>query len=314
MTKQLVEKYRPSSINGYVFKDELFKSKILEYVNTSKENPNVIPFPNLLLAGRPGTGKTTMAYILCKECNVEKPDIMYVNISRENSVDFIRTKVTNFCSTMPIGLFKVIILDEFDRMSLAGQDALKSMFEVYSDTARFIATANTPEKIITPLHSRFQVFNFQSLDDETFLERMIDILTLEQIEFDVDNLELILNKARPDMRKAINLIDQFTVNGVLQPFKSEDIELNIDLYNDIVNEANKKRYEDMRVLTSQLKIDELEDFLKWLFHNIEVIIDNQDNYGEGYKIIKDALRDRDKVADVEILISATVAELARCNG
>lgn len=314
MLKQLIEKYRPKTIDGYVFKDEFLKNKIISYITKANEHDGSIPFPNLLFGGRAGTGKTTLAYILCNECNVLKSDIMYINASRENNIETVRNKINAFCSTMSVGDFKVIILDEFDRMSLAGQDALKSMFEIYSSTVRFIATANSPEKIIEPLHSRFQVFNFQSVDYDTFLDRLAEILTKENITFDLDNLEKIINKSFPDLRKAINLIDQFTVNGVLTEFVSEDIEINENLFSDILTNGKNKKYLKVRELSSQFRSDELEQFLLWAFRNIEIIVDDPEIYGDAFVIIKEGLKNLKDVADVEIHISSIVAELSRLNG
>ena len=314
MSKQLVEKYRPSTIEGYVFKDEHLKGKVQSYIQKHKNNNGEIPFPNLLLGGRAGTGKTTLAYILCNECGVDKVDIMYINASRESNIETVRTKINGFCSSMAMGDYKVIILDEFDRMSQAGQDALKSMFEVYGSAVRFIATANSPNKIIPPLHSRFQVFNFDALDEGVFLERLISIVESENIFYDIEDLDKIVTKSFPDLRKAINLIDQFTIDGKLVEFVSQDVEINDELFRDIVSAGMSKRYTtEMRVLTSQLQSDEYLQFFQYLFNNLGDIFETSDQQGEALPIIARGMLSIPNAADQEMNVAGIMAELSRLN-
>ena len=316
MTKQLVEKYRPKKLGDYVFKDEHMKNKVISYIKDSHVEGK-IPFPNLLLGGVPGTGKTSLAYLLCNECNVGKTDIMYINASRENNIETVRSKINSFCSTMPYGSYKVVILDEFDRMSMAGQDALKSMFEVYGSSVRFIATANNPEKISEALISRFQVFNFHAIDENTFLDRLAIILTEENISFDITNLDKLVTQSYPDLRKAINLIDQFTIDGELKDVVKEEVEHNEKLFEKLLVEAKNKNYINVRDISSTFRIDELEAFFVWSYKNINIIINNEEYYGDAFKIVSDYLKflvlSGNRPANIEIHVAAFVSELSRLN-
>lgn len=312
MNKQLTEKYRPKTIDEYVFKDEHLKNKVMSYIKASK-NENNIPFPNLLLGGIPGTGKTSLAYLLCYECNVQKSDIMYINASRENNIETVRNKINNFCSTMPMGNFKVIILDEFDRMSLAGQDALKSMFETYISTVRFIATANQPEKVSEALHSRFQVFSFKELDKDIFIDRIGSILISENISFDPENLENIVDNVYPDLRKAINVIDQFTINGELTTYVKQDVELNVNAIEDMITFTKAGKYKKLQEISKTIPPHEIEDFFVYLYRNIETIIDDEDYYGAAFVIIRDALVDLEKKTIPDLHLSATICQLCELN-
>jgi DNA polymerase III delta prime subunit len=101
-------------------------------------------YSTLAFSGAPGVGKTTLAKILIKQLDIDEYDILEINASRENSVDTIREKITNFVATMPFGTFKVVLLDEADYISPNGQAALRGVMETYHASARFILTCNYP--------------------------------------------------------------------------------------------------------------------------------------------------------------------------
>ena len=144
-----VEKYRPNTLDGYVFRDANQKAQIEQWVKSKS-------IPHLLFSGAPGVGKTTLAKILLNLLEVEGTDILEINASRENSVDVIRDKITNFVQTMPFGEFKVVLLDEADYISPNGQAALRGVMEMYHQSARFILTCNYPNRVIPALKmSRF---------------------------------------------------------------------------------------------------------------------------------------------------------------
>ena len=148
--------------------------------------------PHLLLSGTPGIGKTTMAKILVHEIGIEDADVLDVNASRETGIDFIRNKIVPFISSIAWGPFKVVLLDEADRLSPQAQDSLKGIIEEYSNYARFILTCNNPNMVVPALHSRCQQFHFTKLDQTEFTARAATILLDENVEFDVETLDLSL--------------------------------------------------------------------------------------------------------------------------
>ena len=135
MKELWVEKYRPETVQGYVFKDNSQRKQVMSWIKDAG-------IPHLLFSGSPGTGKTTLAKVLIKELNVQGADVMYINASRDNGVEMIRRKISNFSETMPWGEFKVILLDEADHISPEGQAALRGVMEQYHHTVRFILTCN----------------------------------------------------------------------------------------------------------------------------------------------------------------------------
>ena len=107
MKELWTEKYRPRTLNDYVFRDDAQRQQVASWVKSEA-------IPHLLFSGSPGVGKTTLAKILINELGIDDYDVLEINASRENSVDTIRDKITGFVQTMPFGAFKVVLLDEAD--------------------------------------------------------------------------------------------------------------------------------------------------------------------------------------------------------
>ena len=210
MAKELwVEKYRPSTVKDYVFKDNTQRKQVQNWINDGG-------IPHLLFSGSPGTGKTTIAKVLINELSIEDADVLYINASRDNGVEMIRKKITAFSETMPWGDFKVILLDEADHISPEGQAALRGVMEQYHASVRFILTCNYPNMIIPALHSRCQGFHIEKLDQTDFTIRVAEILADNSVEFDIDTLDAMVRANYPDLRKTINTVQMSIADNLLQ--------------------------------------------------------------------------------------------------
>lgn len=151
------ERHRPRKLEDYVFTDDNQRNQIYSWVKEGN-------IPHILLSGSAGVGKTTLAKVLFNELDIDGFDILEINASRDNGVDFIRDRIEGFVSTMPFGKFKVVLLDEADYLSQNAQAVLRGLMETYSSTSRFILTCNLPHKIIPPIHSRCQSFHIDKTD------------------------------------------------------------------------------------------------------------------------------------------------------
>jgi replication factor C small subunit len=171
--------------------------------------------PHLLLCGRAGIGKTTLAKVLIND--VLKSQYLYINSSDETGIDTIRNKVTSFAQTRSIdGGKKIILLDEFDGSSPSAQRILRSVMEEYSETTRFILTANYFSKIIEPIRSRCITININP-DLKGCVSRCFNILKAEKIEIG-DNLPKLVDFVKdryPDIRRMINDLQKSSISGSL---------------------------------------------------------------------------------------------------
>ncbi len=199
-----VEKYRPKDLSTYVGNEHL-KSKVKIYL----ESEDV---PHLLLYGRAGTGKTTLAKIITSNIDC---DMMYINASDENSVDSVRFKIRSFASTVGFKDMKVIILDEADYLTPNAQAALRNLMETFSKHCRFILTCNYVERVIDPIQSRCQSFKVIPPSKKEVAQQMVHILNEEGCKYELDDVALIVNAGYPDIRRVINSAQRQVVNGEL---------------------------------------------------------------------------------------------------
>ena len=262
-----VEKYRPSSLDTYIGNKHL-KSKVSIYLESGD-------LPHLLLYGRAGTGKTTLAKLLVK--NIEC-DYLYINASDENNVDTVRTKVKTFASTMGFKDMKIIILDECDYITPNAQAALRNLMETFSRHCRFILTCNYVERIIDPIQSRCQSFQIVPPSKKEVAIHLSDILTKENVKFEVDDIATIINGAYPDIRKVINTSQRQVINGILR-MDAREIILNdykLQILEILKSSKSKKEtFTEIRQILADAKVTDFADFFRLLY-------DEVDSYGSGH--------------------------------
>lgn len=207
--KQLwVKKYAPATFEEYCFSNKQMRQTLLQILTDND-------IPHLLLAGAAGTGKSTLARLLIEYNEIDKADVLTVDASIDNNVDIIRDRIRTFVTTTGFGDIKIVLLEEADRLSSAAQDTLRELMVRYSDDARFILTANHEHKITDAIKSRVQTYIFASLPAASATKRAVEILTNEGIEFELDDVDRLVNDKLPDMRSVINTMQQFSVNGKL---------------------------------------------------------------------------------------------------
>ena len=209
-----VETFRPQTVKDILMPNNIKK----QFIKMVKQKS----IPNLLLySSGPGVGKTTLAKALCKDLNA---DYKYINVSKDSGIDTLRVNIQKFASTKSFsGGQKIVIMDEFDGASKNLQQALRAAIEEFHKVCRFIFTCNYITQIIEPLKSRCQEFDMNYTDSNSLKElkpeiekRITDILNFKKIEYDVDVIKKLIDVKYPDIRKTIQLCQQYSnTNGII---------------------------------------------------------------------------------------------------
>ena len=237
------EKYRPQVIDDCILPDET-KKTFKEFVAKGE-------IPNLLLAGPPGIGKTTIAKALCNELGA---DYYVINGSDEGRfLDTVRNQAKNFASTVSLtgsSKHKVIIIDEADNTGNDVQLLLRANIEAFYNNCRFIFTCNYKNKIIEPLHSRCAVIDFTIKGKQrvqlagSFFQRLQTILDAEKIEYDQKVVAELVSKHFPDFRRVLNEIQRYSTggkidSGILASFSDVSV-------NELVKSLKDKNFSEVR--------------------------------------------------------------------
>lgn len=241
-------KYAPKTLDEMILSDEM-RETLLKVIKEC---------PNILLVGKPGTGKGTFMDIIIKETGY---DFMKLNASDENSVDVVRDKIKSFATSMGLTDKKIVYLNEMDHMSFQAQAATRDLLEMVQKNSRFFLLANYPQKIIDPLKSRCQTITLNDPPKDQILRHCFKILKAENIEVKNKSGVVEIIKAHyPDIRQIINTLQLNCKNGVFDTVK---ISTSSEVFDNIYKNMIDGNIEEIRKTLRSEEVDysELYNFL-----------------------------------------------------
>lgn len=262
MSKQdiWVEKYRPKNIDDIIGQDD-FKKKMKKHLE-EKVIPNL-----LFYCPTPGTGKTTTGKVLIKELDAHS---LYINAADENNVEVVRGRIKTFAQTQSMkGKYKIVFLDEFSWFTKNAQSILFSMMEEYSDRCRFILTGNYLDKILPPILSRCQKYKLTPPDKKDVKNRLEYICREENIIYNTEDLDKVIDSAYPDIRDCIQELQTNCIDGELKISKQKTTSNYYDKLIDILKSKSKNRFLDIRKLINENDVQEWEQLLKQMYLSVE---------------------------------------------
>lgn len=265
-----VEEYRPTKIEDVIGAEHLVE-KMNSYINEAS-------IPHLLFIGKPGTGKTTIAKILAKSIAGEDGYI-YINASDDRGLDAIRTKVVDFCSTASFSDLKIVILDEADNLTQDAQKILRVVTEQFAKTCRFILTGNYENKILEPIRSRLQLYNFKGASRNDIAKRCAQILVDKQIKLDKQSKEDLITIVKtyyPDIRSTINNLQRCCTHD--SPFRYVDNSQDKQMLEKFISYIKEKSVRKIReeILTVSIDYDCLYNAV---YENVKELTTEPDKIG-----------------------------------
>ena len=300
-----VEKYRPKTIEDCILPENI-KKTFRDFLNTGE-------IPNMLLAGPPGIGKTTVAKALCNELGV---DTYVINGSDEGRfLDTVRNNAKNFASTVSLSSeakHKVIIIDEADNTGNDVQLLLRAFIEEFANNCRFIFTCNYKNKILEPLHSRCAVVDFGVKGKEKqelaghFFKRLKEILEIEKVEADNKVLAELITKHFPDWRRVLNECQRYAVSGkidsgILATFADSNV-------NDVVKNLKTKNFAEVRKWVHSSVDNDSTVLLRRVYDALYEVLDGP-SIAAAVLIVSKYQYQSAFVADQEINLLAALTEI-----
>ena len=284
-------KYRPETLDDYIWKNEELKEKIAGWIK------NPASMPHVIFEGPSGTGKTTLSRIISNELGAtDSGDLLFLNASVESGVETIRSNIVNWCEGGGWSGLKIVIMDEAERLSKDAQEMLRGIMDKYGGFVRFIFTCNEIRRIRSALTSRARIVTVDSLDRDAFLMRLLHIGSVENV-VDMENddqLELIQSIATqhfPDLRKAIDMMQDCVGPDGKVRNPTETGKVSASWEQALVDTILKGKIGKAREMAASLRKDEIEEVFRFLTEKSkELFSSDEETEGAAIMMIAEGLR------------------------
>jgi replication factor C small subunit len=293
------ERYRPSSLEGYIFGDSTLEENIKKYIEEQD-------IPHQLYVGKQGSGKSTLAKIIVNSIDC---DYLYLNAGDKGNKTDIREEILPFITSMSFKTSpKIVILDEATSILPAAQVLLLNMIETYSSHARFILTGNYVERLIPPLRSRFEEYNLSPPTKKVVAKHLVSILNQEGVTYELNDVATLVHKFYPDTRKLIGEAQKYTTNNILTlPSK---IENNSDIIDKIIlelSQPNKQSFRTIRQYIADGNVSDFDGFYTKLFDESSKY--SPSNEGTIAIIVNESMFQSISIIDKEICFMSCIAKI-----
>jgi replication factor C small subunit len=292
-----IERFRPQTLQQYVCSPEL-KEKFQSFIDSND-------IPHLILAGSAGLGKSSLARLLVNNINC---DYIILNASDENGIDVIREKVKSFASSASFKPLKVVILEEASFLTGPAQEALKNIIEEFSEKTRFIFTANYLGKIVDPIQSRCEVYEFTAPSKGEVAKHVTqNILNVVGIEYDLKEVAQLINDCYPDIRATVKYLQANTLNGKFK-YNSKNTYLNKQILDALIK-PSKTVWADIRQIIANQPMDDYQPLIEYLFKHVDTY--SKGNEAEIIIELDNHQFFQKSVPDKEINIMAMFSKITR---
>jgi len=209
INKAWAEKYRPRTIQDLIFPNQ----HVVDVVNKWYQIGRITE--NVLLYGKPGTGKSTLLKILVNDFIKNPKDVFKLGRKVKDT-----DSLGGWVNASSMDGFKIVVIEEIDRLSEAAFLELKEQYmERYQGKIAFIAATNNVHKVDPAVRTRFNLkISFDDLPLDQLINRMKYVLQQENISYNDEAVkQFVENNAVRGVREMLNLLQIASSSGTFDP-------------------------------------------------------------------------------------------------